>query len=79
VQLTPYSDNFIALEKMTYATVMGNPPKNPSVVKVEISMKEFLHEKEQIHRQPDMAALMRDGHSCARGLPGTGHQQRHVL
>jgi hypothetical protein len=31
----------------------GNPPKNPSVVKVEISMKEFLHEKEQIHRQPD--------------------------
>jgi predicted GIY-YIG superfamily endonuclease len=30
----------------------GNPPKNPSVVKVEISMKEFLHEKEQIHRQP---------------------------
>jgi DNA helicase II / ATP-dependent DNA helicase PcrA len=28
----------------------GNPPKNPSVVKVEISMKEFLHEKEQVHR-----------------------------
>jgi hypothetical protein len=30
--------------------LQGNPPKNPSVVKVEISMKEFLHEKEQVHR-----------------------------
>ncbi len=31
----------------------GNPPKNPPVLKVEISMKEFLHDKEQTHGQPD--------------------------
>jgi hypothetical protein len=37
--------------------VQGNPPKNPSVVKVEISMKEFLHEKEQIHRQPNHGCI----------------------
>jgi hypothetical protein len=36
---------------------IGNPPKNPSVVKVEISMKEFLHEKEQIHRQPNHGCI----------------------
>jgi hypothetical protein len=35
---------------LEYTISDGNPPKNPSVVKVEISMKEFLHEKEQIHR-----------------------------
>ena len=27
----------------------GNPPKNPSVLKVEIYIKEFLHEEKQIH------------------------------
>ena len=34
-------------------SICGNPPKNPPVLKVEISMKEFLHEKEHIHGQPD--------------------------
>jgi hypothetical protein len=45
----------------------GNPPKNPSVVKVENSMKEFLHEKEQIHRQPDHGYIEagRDGYCSA--------------
>jgi hypothetical protein len=49
--------NQIADRKLRNYFVNGNPPKNPSVVKVEISMKEFLHEKKQIHRQPDHGCI----------------------
>jgi hypothetical protein len=46
-----------ALRDTRARPLVGNPPKNPSVVKVEISMKEFLHEKKQIHRQPDHGCI----------------------
>jgi hypothetical protein len=59
--------NLYKLALRVSSDLVGNPPKNPSVVKVENSMKEFLHEKEQIHRQPDHGYIEagRDGYCSA--------------